>query len=102
MPWSGDGLKVNYAEEGMPEEIYMKGCVKNAKQAREHTERIGLPVMIKASEGGGGKGIRKVEKMEAIESAFHQVQSEVPGSPVFLMKLAPECRHLETQLLADQ
>jgi len=102
MGWSGDGLKVNYAEEGMPEDVYMKACVKNAKQAREHTERIGLPVMIKASEGGGGKGIRKVEKMETIESAFQQVQSEVPGSPVFLMKLAPECRHLETQLLADQ
>jgi acetyl-CoA carboxylase/biotin carboxylase 1 len=34
--------------------------------------------------------------------AFAQVQGEVPGSPIFLMKLAPRCRHLEVQLLADQ
>jgi len=51
--------------------------------------------MIKASEGGGGKGIRKVEKRDQIELSFSQVQGEVPGSPIFLMKLAPMARHLE-------
>ena len=51
-------------------------------------ERIGLPVMIKASEGGGGKGIRKVENKEDFASLFRQVQNEVPGSPIFVMKLA--------------
>ena len=46
--------------------------------------------MIKASEGGGGKGIRKVTNPEDLPAALRQVQSEVPGSPVFLMKLATQ------------
>lgn len=44
--------------------------------------------MIKASEGGGGKGIRKAKNSEEFPSLFHQVQAEVPGSPIFVMKLA--------------
>lgn len=48
---------------------------------------IGYPVMIKASEGGGGKGIRQVNDAADFPSAFLQVQTEVPGSPIFVMKL---------------
>lgn len=78
--------------------------------------------MIKASEGGGGKGIRKVDNPDDFPAAFRQVklltnpqtinfnlssaltqvQAEVPGSPIFVMKLAKCARHLEVQLLADQ
>ncbi|CAG2063241.1 unnamed protein product, partial [Timema podura] len=58
--------------------------------------------MIKASEGGGGKGIRQVEGPEEFPNLFRQVQSEVAGSPIFIMKLARCARHLEVQLLADQ
>lgn len=58
--------------------------------------------MIKASEGGGGKGIRKVENNDDFAAAFRQVQTEIPGSPIFVMKLAKCARHLEVQLLADQ
>ena len=50
--------------------------------------RIGYPVMIKASEGGGGKGIRKARNSEECPSLFYQVQAEVPGSPIFVMQLA--------------
>jgi len=50
--------------------------------------RIGYPVMIKASEGGGGKGIRKARNSEEFPSLFYQVQAEVPGSPIFVMQLA--------------
>ena len=57
--------------------------------------------MIKASEGGGGKGIRMVREMENVETAYRQVVSELPGSPIFVMKLASASRHLEVQLLAD-
>ena len=52
------------------------------------SEQIGFPVMIKASEGGGGKGIRKATNKEEFPSLFNQVQAEVPGSPIFVMKLA--------------
>ena len=51
--------------------------------------------MIKASEGGGGKGIRKVTDPADLVASFRQVQGEIPGSPIFIMKLAPKSRHLE-------
>lgn len=102
MPWSGDGLEVNYAASGIPDDIYMKACVSNIEECVAAANRIGFPIMIKASEGGGGKGIRKVENSDQIELAFNQVKGEVPGSPIFLMKLAPIARHLEVQLLGDE
>ncbi len=46
-------------------------------------------------------GIRKVHNDEEVRGVFKQVQGEVPGSPIFAMKLAPPSRHLEVQLLCD-
>lgn len=58
--------------------------------------------MIKASEGGGGKGIRKANNEEDFITHFRQVQAEVQGSPIFVMQFAPSARHIEVQILADQ
>ena len=58
--------------------------------------------MVKASEGGGGKGIRKVDDDTNFTSLYNAAASEIPGSPIFIMKLAGNARHLEVQLLADQ
>merc|ERR1712223_712227 len=58
--------------------------------------------MIKASEGGGGKGIRKAETKDEFAKQYSQVKQEVPGSPIFIMKLAQNARHLEVQILADE
>ncbi|KAM9055974.1 acetyl-CoA carboxylase 2 isoform 6-T6 [Megaptera novaeangliae] len=110
LPWSGSGLTVEWAEDSLqpgqrisvPEYIYNDGCVKDVDEGLEAAEKIGFPMMIKASEGGGGKGIRKAETAEDFPILFRQVQSEIPGSPVFLMKLAQHAHHLEVQLLADQ
>ncbi|KAM9195093.1 acetyl-CoA carboxylase 2 isoform 2-T2 [Dugong dugon] len=110
LPWSGSGLMVEWAEDGLqrgkmisvPEDIYDKGCVKDVDEGLAVAEKVGFPLMIKASEGGGGKGIRKAESPEDFPILFRQVQSEIPGSPVFLMKLAQHARHLEVQILADQ
>ena len=55
--------------------------------------------MIKASEGGGGKGIRKVTDPANLESSFRQVQAEIRGSPIFLMQLAPQVRPPPTPML---
>ena len=60
-----------------------------------------LLIQTQASEGGGGRGIRKASSAEELKVAFRQVQAEVPGSPIFLMQLAPSCRHLEVQVLGD-
>ncbi|XP_060048534.1 acetyl-CoA carboxylase 2 isoform X2 [Erinaceus europaeus] len=110
LPWSGSGLTVAWTEGDLqqgkrisvPENIYDKGCVKDVDEGLEAAEKIGFPLMIKASEGGGGKGIRKAKSAEDFPILFRQVQSEIPGSPIFLMKLAQHARHLEVQILADQ
>lgn len=107
MPWSGTGLTVDANSTDatgalvVPDSIYQQGCVKTAEQCMAAAVKIGFPVMIKASEGGGGKGIRKVTDAELLPGLFRQVQTEVPGSPIFVMKLASGARHLEVQLLAD-
>eukprot|EP00741_Cyanophora_paradoxa_P025663 tig00000385_g24767.t1 len=100
--WSGTGVTVDYKTEGIPKDVYRTACVTTVEEALAVGERIGYPVMIKASEGGGGKGIRKVTSPEGVAAAFRAVLGEVPGSPVFIMRLCPNARHLEVQLLADQ
>ncbi|KJH43391.1 Carbamoyl-phosphate synthase L chain, ATP binding domain protein [Dictyocaulus viviparus] len=57
---------------------------------------------IKASEGGGGKGIRKCKNEGDFKENFVQVQTEVPGSPIFIMKCVENARHIEVQLIADR
>lgn len=104
LPWSGSELKAQYSGKKIKisSELFQRGCVTTAEQGLAAAQKIGFPVMIKASEGGGGKGIRKVENADDFPSAFRQVQTEIPGSPIFVMKLAKCARHLEVQLLADQ
>lgn len=101
VPWSGTGLTLDYSKQGIPEDIYIKACVTKLEEAQSALEKIGLPAMIKASEGGGGKGIRKITTFEQLPSAFRQVQGEVPGSPIFIMKMVNKCHHLEVQLVGD-
>lgn len=67
---------VNYSETGeITDEQRAKAHVKTAAEARQVLRRIGYPAMIKASEGGGGKGIRKVTREEDVEAAFRQVRT---------------------------
>ncbi|KAJ1994228.1 acetyl-coenzyme-A carboxylase [Coemansia spiralis] len=106
MPWSGDGIKDTMLNDQgfleVPDDAYHAATTHNMEEGLKQAIRIGFPVMIKASEGGGGKGIRMVAKEADFASAFYQCQAEVPGSPIFIMKLAGESRHLEVQVLADQ
>ncbi|XP_060699469.1 acetyl-CoA carboxylase 2 isoform X2 [Hemiscyllium ocellatum] len=110
LPWSGSGLILDWTEEdqklkrtvNVSKEVYMNGCVRDATEGLEAAGKIGYPVMIKASEGGGGKGIRKVDSADDFPNLFRQVQTEVPGSPIFIMQMAQHARHLEVQILADQ
>ncbi|CAK9103922.1 unnamed protein product [Durusdinium trenchii] len=103
IPWSGDGLTAELTAEGtIPEETFKKACLTSVQQAVACAERIGFPVMLKASEGGGGKGIRMSQDKEELEQHFVQVRSEVPGSPVFMMQLCTGARHIEVQIVGDQ
>ncbi|XP_064837408.1 acetyl-CoA carboxylase isoform X3 [Oncorhynchus masou masou] len=109
LPWSGAGLTVEWSESdqkkriiNVPPDLYELGCIHDVEAGLKAAEVVGYPVMVKASEGGGGKGIRKVNCAEDFPNLFRQVQTEVPGSPIFVMQLAKHARHLEVQLLADQ
>ena len=83
MAWSGTGITdTQMSAEGfveVPEDAYMKACVRNAAEGLDRAQSIGFPVMIKASEGGGGKGIRKVDSEKAFAQSFKAVEGEVPG-----------------------
>lgn len=101
--WSGIGLTVNYAADGgVPSDVYNKACVIDPEHARRAAKQCGYPLVVKASEGGGGKGIRVVRDEHSISTAYRQVAGEVPGSPIFLMRLVESARHLEVQVVADE
>ncbi|KAI9836294.1 MAG: acetyl-coenzyme-A carboxylase [Sclerophora amabilis] len=106
IPWSGTGVdQVHLDKSGIvtvDDDVYDKGCTHSADEGLQKARDIGFPVMVKASEGGGGKGIRKVDSEEHFTSLYKAAANEVPGSPIFIMKLAGNARHLEVQLLADQ
>lgn len=102
--WNGQDVKAEYDRErgALPQAAYDRASIGSAKEATEAASKIGFPIMIKASEGGGGKGIRRVDKIEDVPNSYRQVCGEVPGSPIFIMKLSSNSRHLEVQLLADE
>jgi acetyl-CoA carboxylase/biotin carboxylase 1 len=79
LPWSGSAVSMSFAEckGDIPEEIYNKACVFSLDEAIESCQRIGYPIMLKASWGGGGKGIRKVHSDDEVRQVFKQIQGEV-------------------------
>ncbi|KAJ8978777.1 hypothetical protein NQ317_015501 [Molorchus minor] len=103
LPWSGSGLTAQYSGKKIKitSELFAKGCVNTADEGLAAAHKIGFPVMIKASEGRrqghqeGGEPRRLSDRLQA------GVQTEIPGSPIFVMKLAKCARHLEVQLIAD-
>lgn len=73
------GLKAEFRDKRIKisTELYRKGCVESAEEGLEAAQKIGFPVMIKASEGGGGKGIRKSESADDFANLFRQVLASV-------------------------
>lgn len=105
VPWSGSGIIMqpeDCFDEAKCAPVYRRACVRSLDEVQQAAQSVGFPLMIKASEGGGGKGIRKVLKEADLKLAFEQVSSEVPGSPIFLMALSQRARHLEIQVVADR
>lgn len=80
--------------------------LQNAEEARQAAEKIGYPVLIKASAGGGGKGIRLVKRPEDMERAFETASSEAEKAfgdgRMYLEKYLYPVKHIEVQLLADE
>lgn len=80
--------------------------VQNTDQAIKQAREIGFPLLIKASAGGGGKGMRVVERIEDIESQLDRAVSEATSAfgdgSVFLEKFIGNPRHIEIQVLGDK
>jgi acetyl-CoA carboxylase biotin carboxylase subunit len=93
-------------EMGVPVLPGSPGVLNSPQEALEMAEEIGYPVIIKASAGGGGRGMRVVNQASELEALFVQAQQEAGSafsSPdVYLEKFIGAPRHIEFQLLADE
>ena len=91
---------------GVPVVPGSDGSVKNVEEAIQIADKIGYPIMIKASSGGGGKGIRLVRALEELPEAYEIVKQEALISfnddEIYIEKLIENPRHVEIQVLADE
>jgi acetyl-CoA carboxylase biotin carboxylase subunit len=80
--------------------------IESFEEVRRIAAEIGFPVMLKASEGGGGKGLRKVATPAKLESAYRNARSESQNAfndaAIYLDKYIEHARHIEIQILGDQ
>jgi acetyl-CoA carboxylase biotin carboxylase subunit len=83
-----------------------EGPLKDIDEARAIADDIGYPVILKASAGGGGRGMRVVRDPEALAGAFQTCQSEAGAAfgsaEIYLEKFVTEARHVEVQVLGDR
>jgi acetyl/propionyl-CoA carboxylase alpha subunit/phage gp36-like protein len=90
---------------GVPVAPWSGGTVENFNEAKKHARRIGYPVVIKATAGGGGRGIRKVQYKRELKNAYNSARTEAlksfGDSAVFLEKMMKGARHIEVQVIAD-
>lgn len=81
------------------------GVIEDTGKAHEVAKKLGYPVMVKASAGGGGKGIRIVRSEEELEEAFESARSETikafGDDKMYMEKLVEKARHVEVQVLGD-
>jgi len=81
------------------------GIVDNTEAIREFVKKVGFPIIIKATAGGGGKGMRIVRRDEELDDAFNLCRAEAQNSfanpEVYVEKFIENPRHIEVQILAD-
>ena len=94
------------SEQGVPILPGSPGVLSNPEEALELAGRIGYPVILKASAGGGGRGMRVVQRPEDLPFLFSQAQNEAgaafSSADVYLEKFIGAPRHIEFQVLADE
>ena len=93
-------------QAGVPVVPGSDGAVETAQQAKEIADRIGYPVLIKASAGGGGRGMRRVFDPDQLIPLFEEARSEsvacFGSGEMYLEKLILNPKHIEFQILADK
>ena len=93
-------------ENGLPVIEGSEGGIKNIEEAKELSKKIGFPILIKASAGGGGKGMKVVHKEEEFETLFSTAKSEAKkyfgNDEIYIEKFFQNPRHIEVQVLAGK
>ena len=91
---------------GVPVTPGSDGPVSSAEDALAAAERVGYPVLLKASAGGGGRGIRRCDSAEVLPAAYAEAKAEARAcfgnDEMYLEKLVLRPRHIEFQILADR
>ncbi|HEY1698416.1 MAG TPA: biotin carboxylase N-terminal domain-containing protein [Trebonia sp.] len=99
------GAKLIAEEVGVPVAPWSRGPVPTLEAAHQQAEAIGYPLMLKATAGGGGRGIRVIASPEDLTEAFERTSSEAlrafGSGTVFLERLVTGARHVEVQVIAD-
>src|SRR4051794_16066128 len=99
------GSKLIAEEVGVPVAPWSRGAVESLAAALEAAERIGYPLMLKATAGGGGRGIRVIRSADELSEAYARTSDEAArafgSGVVFLERLVTGARHVEVQVIAD-
>ena len=98
--------KETMKEAGVPTIPGSEGLLKDVADAKKTAKKVGYPVMIKATAGGGGKGMRAVwseeEMQKHFESAVQEAEAAFGNGGMYMEKLIEEPRHIEIQIVGDQ
>ena len=99
------GSKLIAEEVGVPVAPWSRGGVDSLEDAQAAAERIGYPLMLKATAGGGGRGIRRIDSADDLSEAYQRTRDEAErafgNGVVFLERLVTGARHVEVQVIAD-
>lgn len=98
--------KETMAAAGVPVILGSEGAVSSLEEARKIAENAGYPILVKASAGGGGRGIRRVDKPEELETQLIAAQQEAKNffgdDSVYIEKFLINPHHIEIQIIADK
>ena len=98
--------KETMAAAGVPVIPGSKGAVRTLEEARKIAEKAGYPVLVKASAGGGGRGIRRVDSADELEAQMTAAQQEARNyfgdDAVYIEKFLINPHHVEIQIIADK
>jgi len=103
----GDKAKARQTmkRKGVPVVSGSEGPVPNEEVATKIAKKMGFPIVLKASAGGGGHGMKIVQEEKDIEQAFFMAQREAltafANSEIYIEEYIPEMRHIEVQIMAD-
>lgn len=100
------GAKEIMSKAGVPVVPGYHGADQSAATLKKEAERVGLPILLKASAGGGGKGMRIVNKLDeldaAIEGASREAEKSFGDGSLLIEKYFPTAKHIEFQIFGDE